>query len=168
MFPLKLLRRGSEGSANNKIRCNQKDVSSYLQGLEQLPLFYIYCTGSFGPHFHLKGHLVLFLEWFGQLVDMYKNTLLCLQVIDEAKAFFLIKEGHHPRSYRISLRPFRLFGHTNLHVFLPEGFLFAGIWRCRRNVSILVQVSHHFVQGFSFLRICLTFLHFFPLILLLL
>src|SRR6266542_6347925 len=96
---------------------------------------------------------------------MNKNTLLCFQIFNKSKTFSFIKESNHPCSYYFTLFSVFLFWYTYLHLFLLKDFLFLWIrWR-RRNVSILINVSHHFLQCFSLLGICFTFFHLFNLVL---
>src|ERR1700730_2642897 len=96
---------------------------------------------------------------------MYENTFLSLEVLDKTKTFCFIKESNHSGSYGFFRFTGLLFWDTYLHIFQLIGFLFPWIRRNGGNISVFIKVSHHFIQGFPFLRICFAFFHLFLFIL---
>src|SRR5258706_77468 len=100
---------------------------------------------------------------------MYKNTFLCLLVLNKSIALFIIKKSNSAFPDKIRRINVLLFRHANLNIFQFYIYFFSWIGRCCRNITVLIKISKHLFQAFPFFSILLpfqfSFFFFFPFLL---
>src|SRR4030095_1883209 len=118
---------------------------------------YINGVGTFRSHFNFKTYLAPLLYRFVTTVYVHKNALVAFTVFNESITFGLIKKGHSTLADEVFWIHRPLFGDANFDIF--NFYFFSVFWVGRNggNISVFINISHHFIKAFAFFCILLSF-----------
>lgn len=121
----------------------------YYRGSVPLGWPYIHSVQSFFAPGGFKSYAVIFRYGACYIIDVYKYTLLCLQIADETETFGLIEKGYDARTQGIIFPATFIFGNANYNVFqVYFSFAFRIGWGVH-NIAILIHISHHVFQALA-------------------